>query len=258
MGTPATRLSARPAPGLVWELVLRSTRLRYRRSALGLLWSQLTPLAQVVVLTIVFTRVVPLDIDDYPVFVLLGMLPWLWFQSALQTGTTSVLDAPDLVRHPGFPREALPVVAVASTLVNHLAALPVAVLAGVIAAGELRVTVLGVVPLILVQALLCLGPAFLLASAQLRLRDTLHALTVVLVPIFYATPVFYDASALDATPLLRLNPMVPIIDSYRGALLHGKWPPLVPLLAVASAGLAVLVLGLGVYRRRMGRFLEDM
>jgi lipopolysaccharide transport system permease protein len=121
--------------GLVWELVARDLRLRYRRSTLGLLWSQATPLVYAAVLTLVFTRVVPLDIDDYPVFVLLGLLPWLWASAALTSGTTAVVDAPDLLRHPRFPREALPAAAVGATLVHHLLALPVVLALAVAAAG---------------------------------------------------------------------------------------------------------------------------
>lgn len=258
MGATTPELSRPITAGLVWELVLRNLRLRYRRSVLGLLWAQIAPLAYVLVLTVVFTRVVPLDIDDYPVFVLLGMLPWLWFQAALVAGTTSVVGSPDLVRQPGFPRLALPVVAVMSTLVNHLLGLPVALAGAALVTGDVQVTALAVLPLLAIQLLLCLGPAFALASLHARLRDTAHLLGVVLVPLFYATPVFYDADALDAAPLLRLNPLVPIIDGYRDAVLAGRWPSVLPLLAVTGAGLVLLAGGLTLYRSRMPRFVEDL
>lgn len=258
MGATTPLLSRPITAGLVWELVLRSLRLRYRRSILGLLWAQIAPLTYVLVLTVVFTRVVPLDIDDYPVFVLLGMLPWLWFQAALVAGTTSVVNAPDLVRQPGFPRLALPVVAVVSTLVNHLLGLPVALVGAALATGRIHATAVAVVPLLAIQLLLCLGPAFALASLHARLRDTAHLLGVVLVPLFYATPVFYDADALDAAPVLRLNPLVPIIDGYRDAVLGGRWPSIIPLVVVTGAGLALLAGGLALYRSRMPRFVEDL
>jgi lipopolysaccharide transport system permease protein len=258
MGAPTAAVSGPIGAGLVWELVLRNLRLRYRRSVLGLLWAQITPLAYVLVLTVVFTRIVPLDIDDYPVFVLLGMLPWLWFHAALVAGATSVVEAPDLVRHPGFPRVALPVVAVVSTLANHLLALPVALVAAAIVTGGVPASAIAVLPLLAVQLLLCVGPAFALASLHARLRDTAHLLGVALVPLFYATPVFYDASALDAAPALRLNPMAPIVDGYRDALLHGSWPDVVPLAAVAGVSVVLLGGGLALYRARMPRFVEDL
>jgi lipopolysaccharide transport system permease protein len=258
MGAPAATLSRPVRPGLVWELVLRNLRLRYRRSVLGLLWAQITPLAYVLVLTIVFTRIVPLDIEDYPVFVLLGMLPWLWFHAALVAGATSVVDAPDLVRHPGFPRLALPLVAVVSTLVNHLLGLPVALVGAAIVTGRLHASALALLPLLAIQLLLCLGPAYALASLHARLRDTAHLLGVVLVPLFYATPVFYDADSLDAAPALRLNPLVPVINGYRDAVLEGQWPSVVPLAVVTGAGLVLLAAGLALYRARMPRFVEDL
>jgi lipopolysaccharide transport system permease protein len=251
-------LNRRPTSGLVWELVVRDLRLRYRRSALGVLWAQVAPLSYVLVLTVVFTRVVPLSIEHYPVFVLVGMLPWLWFQAALQAGTTSVVDAPDLLRQPGFPRMALPLVSVGSTLAQHVLALPVAIGAAAIVTGRVPATVVALVPLLALQALLCAGPAFALASAHSRLRDTARLVTVALVPLFYATPVFYDESALDAAPLLRLNPMAPIVDGYRAALLRGTWPAPVPLGVVALAGAVLLAAGITLYRGRMGRFLEEL
>lgn len=251
-------LTRRPTSGLVWELVLRDLRLRYRRSALGVLWAQVAPLTYVLVLTVVFTRVVPLSIDHYPVFVLVGMLPWLWFQAALQAGTTSVVDAPDLLRQPGFPRVALPLVSVGSTLAHHVLALPVAIVAAAVVSGRVPVTVVALLPLLAAQALLCAGPAFVLASIHTRLRDTARLIAVALVPLFYATPVFYDESALDAAPLLRLNPMAPIVDGYRAALLRGTWPAPVPLLLVTIAGAVLLAAGIALYRARMGRFLEEL
>lgn len=251
-------MSGRRGAGLVWELALRDLRVRYRRSVLGVLWAQVAPLSQVAVLTIVFTRVVPLDIDDYPVFVLLGILPWTWCHSALVTGTAAVVDARDLLRHPGFPRVAVPIVSVTSALVHHLLVLPIAVVAAVVVTGRLTPSALAVVALLAVQFVLLLGPVFILASIHVRFRDTAHLVGVLMVPLFYVTPVFYEVSALDAAPILRANPMVPIVDGYRDALLHGEWPSAAPLAAVALAGLLLLGLGVSVYRARMGAFLEDV
>jgi lipopolysaccharide transport system permease protein len=110
-----------------------------------------------------------------------------------------------------------------------------------------------------VEALLWLGPALLLAAANVRLRDTAHLVGLVLLPLFYATPVFYDAGALSAVPWVRwLNPMVWIIDAHRDALLRQQWPPVAPLAATTAVGVVALLIGLRVYRARMGRFLEHL
>lgn len=257
VATPAD-LNRRLRAGLVWELVLRDLRLRYRRSTFGVLWSLVPPVTYVVVLTVVFGRVVPLDIADYPVFVLLGMLPWLWFQQAVQGATTSVVGAGDLVRHPSFPREALPLAAVVASATHFLLALPVGVGAALVATGRLPATAVVLPALVAVQGLLCLGPAFLLAAVHVRLRDTAHAVGVALVPLFYATPVFYDARSLDEAPVLRLNPLAPVVDGYRDALLRGVWPDPVPLALVAALGLVGTSIGLRHYRSRMPRFLEEL
>ena len=252
--TPVGRTRA----DLVVELVLRDVRVRYRRSVLGVLWAQAAPLVYVAVLTLVFTRVVPLDIDDYPAFVLVGLLPWLWFQAALTTATVAVVQAPDLVAQPAFPRSALPPAAVASTLAHHLLALPVAVVVAAIATGHVGIELLALVPLIAIEFAVCLGPAYVLAALHVRLRDTAQIVAILLLPLFYATPVFYDADALDAVPVLRLNPLVAIIDGHRRVLLEGRWPEPWALLAVGAAAVVLLLPCRSFYRARMGRFLEQM
>jgi lipopolysaccharide transport system permease protein len=170
-----------------------------------------------------------------------------------------VVVAPDLLRQPGFPRVALPVAAVASSLAHHALGLPVLLVAAAAAAGGLSATALALVPLLALQALLVLGPAFVLAAVHVRLRDTAHLVGVVLLPVFYATPVFYDAASLERVAWLRwINPMVHVVDAHRAALLRQEWPAVMPLLGVALAGLGLLAIGLLVYRRGMGRFLEHV
>lgn len=253
-------LSARRGRWLsvVAELVRREMRIRYRRSLLGVLWVIAQPLAQVAVMAVVFTEVVPLGIEDYWAFVLLGLLPWQWLQAALGAGTTSVVQAADLLGHPRIRRAVLPAAAVGASLVQHVLALSLAIVATLVATGSVPVTSLALIGLVAVQALLCLGPAYALAALHARLRDTARLVSVALVPVFYATPVLYDAEALDAVPALRLNPMVPIVDGYRTALLSGRWPAVGPLLAVAAVGALMLVGGLAVFRARAPRLLEDV
>jgi lipopolysaccharide transport system permease protein len=230
---------------LIAALVARDVTLRYRRSALGLLWSQLGPLVMLGVLTFLFTRVVPLSIPDYGAFVLTGLLAWTWFSGAIVSATASVAGSADLVRRPRFPVSLLPVVAVGSHLIQFVLALPVLALAVVASTGRLPGTVAALPLVMAVQAVVMIGPAWVLAALNVRFRDVSHLVGVVLFPLFYVTPVFYDAGAVPGSVrwVYRSNPLVHLFEAYRDAALLGRWPSMAPLAVVAGAGLVAAVLG---------------
>ncbi len=181
---------------LVRELVLRDVRLRYRRSVLGVAWSQLAPLSLLVIMTIVFTKIIPLGIPDHPVFALTGLLAWTWFQTSMLSATVSVTDGADLVRRPRFPVGLLPPTAVVSQMAHFLLALPVLLGAIIVVTGRLPATAVLIPVLLAIQFVVTLGPAYVLAALQVPVRDIGHALTIVLQLWFFATPIFYDDQRL--------------------------------------------------------------
>lgn len=258
--SPGRARTGRQRRDLLAALVARDVALRYRRSVLGLLWSQLGPLVMLAVLTFLFTRVVPLDIPDYAPFVFVGLLAWTWWSGALLTATGSVSGAADLVRRPGFPVGVLPAVAVTSHLIHLVLALPVLVLAVVLATGGLPLTVVALPPLLAVQALLSLGPAWVLAALNVRYRDVQHLVGVLLFPFFYVTPVFYDAGAVPPSfrVVYRLNPLVHLFEAYRDVALYGRWPDPAPLAAITGVGALVALVGYRCFRSLAPGFPDEL
>lgn len=244
---------------LLRELVARDLRLRYRRSVLGVAWSQLSPLVLLGVLTFVFRKVVPLDIPHYALFVYVGLLAWTWFSGALSGVTGAIVDNRDLVRRPGFPVALLPV----STSLTHVAyftlAMPVVLIATQFERG-LSVTLLALPLIALVQFLVVLGPGYLLASLEVEFRDVGHLIAVALIPMFYATPVFYSAAQVPARyrTVYGLNPVNRLITAYRDVVVDGRWPDPVPLLVLAVASTALVVVGRRVFERGAHRFAEQL
>ena len=242
---------------LTWELVLRDLRLRYRRSVLGVAWSQLGPLSTMLVLSFVFTRIVPLNIDHYPVFVFTGLLAWGWFQGGIVAATDSIVSGRDLVRRPGFPASLLPAAAVATHLMYYVLTLPVLVGFILITTGHLSVTIIALPVVIAVQFLVILAPGYLLSGLNVRFRDVSHLLSVVLVPLFYATPVFYGVPHRFRL-LYDLNPMSRLIDEYRAVLLRGEWGDLWGIVALGAVAAIGIALGLRVFRAASPRFAEEL
>lgn len=257
---PVTRRSPfGHAVDLMWVLVSRNVKLRYRGSVLGVVWSQLGPLSVIAVMAFVFRRIVRLDIAHYPVFVFVGVLSWTWFQNSLLASTDAVLSGRDLVRRPGFPAAVLPAAEVATQFVYFVLSLPVLLAAMVVTGVQLRPTLLGLPFVMAVQFLLSLGPGYLLAALQVRFRDVGHLVAAVLLPLFYATPVFYSTASVGPhyRIVYRLNPMATVIDSYRSLVLDGRWGPWGALGVVALAGAAVTVAGVAFYLAAVPRFAEE-
>jgi lipopolysaccharide transport system permease protein len=246
---------------LVWELLVRSVRLRYRRSILGLLWSQLAPISTIVILSVVFVRVIPLGIDNYPVFVFIGLTSWQWLQGGLTSATTSVVSSRDLVRQPGFPVLLLPPVAVASHLVHYLLAAPVILGAVAVTSGGLPLATVSLPVILLVQFLLCVGPAYILAAAHVRVRDTAEALSVALRLLFYATPIIYDEGRLVGSRfrfLYDVNPVAHLLTAQRDALLRGRWPAPGMLLVIGGIAVALTAIGVRVFESASARFADEV
>jgi lipopolysaccharide transport system permease protein len=245
---------------LVLTLVWRDLTLRYRRSVLGIAWSQVATLSTLAVLALLFSRAIPLHIPNYPLFVVTGLLAWTWFAASVVAATESVVSARDLIRQPGFPAGLLPVVAISTHLIHLLLALPVLLIAVWLVTGHLWLNTLALPALLAVQFLLTLGPAFVLAALHVRFRDVGHLVGVLLMPLFYASPVFYNSELVPhhLRGVYGLNPLEHLLNGYRQVLLAGHWPAAAPLLVIAAVAMAVGIAGYRLFLRRAGEFAEEL
>lgn len=245
---------------LARELVGRDLKLRYKRSLLGLAWSLLNPLLQLLVFTVVFQWVLPLKIPNYSVFLFTGLLAWNWFNGALYAGTSVVVDNGDLVRHPGFPIGVLPFVSVASHWLHFLLALPVLGVFLAVAGIWPTWAWLALPVIMLVQFAFTLSLVYVLAAVHVLFRDAQYLLGVALLLGFYLSPVFYDIASVPERfrPLYWLNPLAMLIDAYRAVLLRGETPRLLPLLALLVVALVLSAFGVSVYLRASYHFAEEL
>jgi ABC-type polysaccharide/polyol phosphate export permease len=245
---------------LLRELVARDLKLRYKRSILGIAWSLLNPLAQLLIFVFLFHKVFPLNIPNYPLFVFSGVLAWTWFQSSLFLATGAITDNRELIRRPGFPAAILPVVIVMSSLIHFLLALPILLLFVLIAGIHLTSAILMLLVVIALQFLLTLSLAYLVATFHVTFRDTQHLLGVLLLLLFYLTPVFYTASAVPEPYqwLYFLNPMAHLIGAYRTILIQGEPPGYLMLLSLGVVSAGLLGLGYTVFMRASYRFVEEL
>lgn len=261
---------------LLRNLVVRDLKVRYKNSVLGVLWSILNPLFLMIVFTILFSVLANSQIRQYPIFVLVGLIPWNFFSGSLTSGTTSVTGNSALVKKVYFPRELLPVSALLSNLINFLFAAGVLVLFLYIFGVGLTIHALWVPVLLATQLVFTLGLCLLLGSLTVFYGDVLMILEVVLLAWFFMTPVFYSLEMFGPTATVLgftfnpgqvmrwLNPMASIIDGYRTVLwgTYGSDGPVsmnaAYLLRTMVTSLIVLLAGYGVFVRLNPYFGEKL
>jgi ABC-type polysaccharide/polyol phosphate export permease len=246
---------------LLRAIVRRDLSLRYRNAILGFGWAVFAPLLQVIVFTLVFTRVAPLDTGmPYPVYAYAGLLVWTMFASALRAAASSLTANPDLVTKVYFPREVLPFSAVLVAVLDF--AVASVVMALLMAYYDVGVgwSLLFLPIVVLVHVAFTAGVALIVAMAHLFYADVKYVFELVLLVWMFGSSVLYPIDGMGGTlgVIMRLNPMTPIIEAYRDVLLRNTLPASGPFVGVAVV--AVLTLGLGwlLFHRAEFRFAEEI
>lgn len=258
---------------LVYNLVQRELKARYKNSVLGFVWSLLNPLGMMLVFTFVFGVLMPNSlIDKYPIFLLCGLLPWNFFSASVMDSINSIPNNANLVKKVYFPREALPISNVLSQFVNFLLAFFVLIGALLVFRSNFFLNPwLWLLPaVVLIQICFTLGVAFFLSTLNVFYRDTMIVMDVVMLAWFFLTPVFYSVELLPATVEIFgstidvqrayyiLNPMASIINMYRDLLYWGYRTDLDFFLRTAITSIAILAGGYWFFTRYSGRFGEEV
>jgi len=235
---------------ITFHLVGRDFASRHRGSSLGWLWVLVPPLVQLLVFYFVFTKVIPLRVANYPVFLLTGILAWSFFARGISLSTLSLEHSRDLVLRPGFPSGVLPVKAVLIGLVEYALALPVLLIALAFSTGVQWTWVL--LPVLLaIQLVFTVGLGWMLAPLQVFFRDVQHLVTLFVLIGFWVTPVFYQRSKVPSRfhLIYTLNPMAHLIEWQRWIMLHGTYPQPLSVLALSAIVIGIAVAGWAVFRR---------
>lgn len=244
---------------LLWSLVGRDLIVRYRTPVMGVGWALATPLAQMLVFTLVFTRVARIDVGmSYPLYAYIGLTAWTFTAASLREASDSLSGNPVLLTKVRFPREVLPMASVCTALIDFVVA--TILVFGVMRLYGVRVTWTVVLfPMVLaVHLVFNTGLALLLAIANLRWRDVRHVFDVVITVWMFASAVVYPAQRIGgrAGALLALNPMTYLIEAYRDVLVRGRLPVVLSFTLVAALSLLLLVLAWLVFQRSEPRFAE--
>jgi ABC-type polysaccharide/polyol phosphate export permease len=256
---------------LIRNLVVSEVKTRYKNSVLGFVWSLLNPLAMMLVFWVVFSVLSPNhDIENYPIFLLCGLLAWNFFAASVVSSVNSVVGNGNLIKKVYFPREVLPISAVLAQLINFLLALIVLFAALFIFRTNFSPWLWTLPFIILIQTCFTLGIALVLSTMQVFYRDTQLVMEVVMLAWFFLTPVFYRTAQLPVTyeiagfdlPVQRilyvLNPMASLINVYRDLLYYGYRTDIDFFIRTTATALVALGFGYWFFTRYSDRFGEEV
>jgi ABC-type polysaccharide/polyol phosphate export permease len=243
------------------QLVRRELRRKYKGSTLGVLWYLVNPLVLLGAYTLMFGYVFKLQrFPDFPIFLMVGLVVWTFFQQSLTAAAESLIDYGGLVRKARFPRETIPASTVAVQLLTFAAMLLVLMPVALALRGTFGPALL-LLPL-LVALLFCfvLGFALIVAVLHAYYRDVSPVLSAALLPWFFLTPIFFRPDTLPfvehhawvGTLLGWVNPLAPFIQAMRSVLYDGAAPDWGRLVYATCAAAIALGLGALVFRRMEG------
>jgi ABC-type polysaccharide/polyol phosphate export permease len=232
---------------LVLALTERELRARYKQTKLGFAWSVLTPILLMVVFSLFFQRAADIDTQGvpYPLYTYIALLPWTFFSDSVAKGSVSITMNLSLVNKVYCPREVFPLSNIAVAAFDTIIASCILALLfvgyGFMPAGG----IVWLPVLLAIQLAFTMGATLILSAIVVYFRDLRQVTPMALQLALFATPVAYGLEVIPAgwRPLYSaINPLVPVIDSYRQTILFGESPP-TGLLAIAGASATVFLVG---------------
>ena len=246
---------------MIYSLVKRDLRGKYKGSVLGFMWTFVNPLLQLLVYNMVFSIIMKAGVEKFYLYLFVGLIPWLFFSAAITGGSTCIIAQKDLIKKIRFPREIIPISFVTSQFVNMLLSFIVVILVSLVSGVRLTVGGILCLPVImLVEYIMALGIALISSSLTVYFRDLEHILAIIAMAWLYATPICYPETMVPEKylSLYRLNPVTPIVNAYRDVLYYGRTPDLTTLLIAIGIGLVTVLIGVLVFGRLQRRFAEEL
>ncbi len=243
---------------LIFELVTRDLRLRYRGSVLGFAWTLLNPLLFMGVYLLVFGTFLHLGFHNYALYLLSGSLAYIWFSSSLNVGTEAIRAGRMFVGKTVFPPEVLILVPVLSGAVNFALSLPILLIADLALHQPIGPSVVLLPVLMIGEALLIVGLLFFFSTLNVFYRDFGQLETYFVLMLLYLTPIFYQVQSVPEPyrNIILASPVAVLVISYHDILFFGRFPPFSSIAYVFAVGVVLCLLGYVFFNRYRESFGE--
>ena len=249
---------------MIRSMIIRDMQRRYVGSLLGIFWSVIQPLTQLLIYYFIFSVVFKMRLGPeyggthFAVWMISGLLPWLLFAEVMSRSPGSVLDQSNLIKKMVFPSEILPIVTLSAAIVSHL--IGMIILIGLLLAlgGAISIKILLIIPYLIALGLFALGISWILSALNVFLRDIGQVIGVVINIWFFLTPIVYTRERVPAAlqKLFGLNPMLHVVEGYRAALLGKAEMDIAGFSYVLMVGTIFLIIGALTFRRLKPTFAD--
>lgn len=240
--------------------IKKEIRGKYKGAWLGFIWSFLNPLLMLLVYSIVFPYILRIKIENYTMFLMIALIPWTFFTTAVQIGAGSIIANGNILKKVYFPREIIPISVVTSGLVNFLISC-IIMFAFIIFSGlGISWTIIFFPLLVLIEYLLLIGITFMLSAFTVFIRDLEHLVGIFLLVMFYVTPIIYTPDLLPERFwwVLKFNPMANLIEAYRDTLFYHQIPNFKNILIVVIMSAILIFGGLFIFKKLQKNFAEEL
>ena len=240
--------------------VKKEIRGKYKNSALGVIWTFLNPLLQLLVYALIFPLILRSTQPFYVVFVCVGLVPWTFFTTAVSQSAWTIISNGNIVKKVYFPREILPISIVTSGMINFLISTLIIVAFCFIYGLGLTKYIMFFPLVLVIQYILQLAISFILSAFTVYFRDLEHFIQIILQVMFYATPIVYAAQDIPAAfqIVMKLNPMAHIINGYRSIFYYQTMPDLKALFILLAISVIACIGGYFIFRKLQKGFAEEL
>lgn len=240
--------------------IKKEFRGKYKKSFLGVFWSFLNPLFQLLIYALVFPFILGNTIENYTVFLIIALMPWTFFNSTIVQSAACIVNNAGIVKKVYFPREILPISVSTSNLINFLITQVIVFVALLISGVGISKSIIIFPIIVIIQYLLQLGLAFVFSAITVYIRDVEYIINIFLMLLFYLCPIVYDPSMIpdNLLPLFKLNPMFHIITLYRTILYDRQIPSFISICELFLVCLVILFLGYLIFKKLKKRFAEEL
>ena len=246
---------------LLYSMVARNLKGRYKSSYLGFAWHFITPAILIIIFYVVFTGIRAVPIDDYWVYLCIGMFPFTFFQTNLSSGSDCLVSNSGTIKKMYFPREIVVFAQIISTFITFIIAYSVIIVLMLLSGIQIGAFAILYLPLILLLSVIfATGYVLMLSALTVFVRDVHHFVDAIARLLFFVTPIFYLTSEVSGVleKVIWSNPFTYFIESYHNILYQGVVPELFQIGVCALLSIVAFVIGVAVFSKLKGRFVEAL
>jgi len=249
---------------MIKSFALADLKRQYEGSYGGMFWAFGQPLLLILTYYIIFGFIfskgnfLEYGTKSFALFLLGGMVPWLYFSAVVSRSSTVLLENKSLVTKTLFPSEIIPICLMVTGIINHLIGLAILIVFTIAITGTLSPFAIFVLPYFLLMSLMVLGVSWILSSLNVFVRDIGQLVAVVLNIWFFYTPIFYPLSVVPEKYkiFLKINPLYVVADGYRRTLIQGTYPDPYKLMYLAAVSIAMFIIGGMLYKKLKPAFID--